>query len=257
MLDLDAARAYGVRTHDTDHARLLKALATLSAMAQPARPPLNLARVRAQQAAARAKAETDRRARMRAEAARRRPLAVQAAREARTEAAAARSTPTAPPGAVHAVGRDGRPCWAWIDPWLGVAAQWGRLALGLTAAGPLTSLEVRRGPCGERRGQTEIRRGDDGQLWAVVTISPDEGPVPFRTLRHEFAHVADELERLRTMGTHEAWRAEFSTTHRSGDAERFAEAAEEWLDPQMRAVDVLARARAHQDQRARWRGRGR
>ncbi|MGW2582574.1 hypothetical protein ACWCYZ_14785 [Streptomyces virginiae] len=254
-----AARDYA-RRHpgDVDHARHL---ALLDPGWRPPRPVLNLAPVRARQAAAaavveagRTRAEAARRDLARAEAARTRPLDVRAARQVRAEATAARRAPTAPPGAVHAVGPDGRWRWAYVAPEVG-GSTWGRLALGLATAGPLTSLEVRRGGCGRDRGRTEIRRGEDGQLWAVVTVSPEAGPTPAPTVRHELAHVADELVRLRTAGSPEAWHAEF--WHRTSDAERFAEGAETWLDPEMRAVDLLARAAAHQEQRARWRPGGR
>ncbi|MFG2623200.1 hypothetical protein ACGFXC_36900 [Streptomyces sp. NPDC048507] len=251
-MDLDAARAYARRNPgDAVQARLL---ASLDPSWRPP-APLNLAPVRAEQAAARERAEADRRARSRAEAeaARTRPLNVGAVRKDRAPVMVAQNAPVAPPGATRAVGPDGRWRWAYVDPQLVGGDRWASLALGLTTAGPLMSLDVRRGDCGTHRGLTEIRRGHDGQLWAVVTISPDVARAPNSTVAHELAHVADEVMRLRTVGGVEAWLAEFR--HRSGDAEHFAEGAEDWLEPGMRAADVLARAAAHQDYRARARGR--
>ncbi|MFJ3635880.1 hypothetical protein [Streptomyces sp. NPDC090112] len=251
-MDLTAARAYARRNPgNAVHARLL---ASLDPDWRPP-APLNLAPIRAEQAAARERAEADRRARTRAEAeaARTRPLNVGAVRKDRAAVMVAQSAPVAPPGATRAVGPDGRWRWAYVDPQLVGGHRWASLALGLTTAGPLVSLEVRRGDCGTDRGRTEIRRGADGLLWAVITVSPDAGPTPAATLRHEFAHVADELVRLRAAGSVEAWHASFR--HHTPDAEHFAEGAEVWLEPEMRAADLLARATAHQDYRARARGR--
>ncbi|MFJ6481150.1 hypothetical protein ACIQK6_13650 [Streptomyces sp. NPDC091682] len=255
MIDFAAARAYAARTSDAGHARLLASLDP--DWRPPVRPPLNLAPVRAQRAAARAQADTDRRAPVQAEAPRTRTLNVGAVRRAREAAAAAEWPPQAPPGATWAVDPGGRWCWALVEPGLG-GDTWGRLALGLAAAGGLRSLHARPGPCGGDVGEMVLRRSPDGDLWAVVTVDTTAtGPTPVRTVRHELAHVADEIARLRAAGGPEAW-ADAVRCRDETQAEAFAQGAEEWLTPEMTAAQVIARASAHQRaRRPRTRARGR
>ncbi|MFD9517669.1 hypothetical protein [Streptomyces sp. NPDC059979] len=254
MIDFAAARAYADRTPDAEHVQLL---ASLDPGWKPtARPPLNLAPVRAQQAAARAQADADRQPRMRAEPTPARTLDVGAVRRARLTAAAEERPPQAPPGATWAVDHGGRWCWALVDPVLG-GDTWGRLALGLAAAGGLRSLHARPGRCGGDVGEMVMRRSPDGDLWAVVTVDTAKaGPTPVRTVRHELAHVADEIARVRAAGGPGAW-ADAVRCRNEEQAEAFAEGAEVWLTPEMTAAQLIARAAAHQARRSRARVRGR
>ncbi|WP_371592593.1 hypothetical protein [Streptomyces virginiae] len=250
-----AARDYA-RRNPGDRAHAAR-LARLDPGWRPARPRLNLAPVRAQQAAARAEADTDRQARMRTVAPRTRPLDVGAARRAREAVAAAKRPPQAPPGATWTVDPGGRWCWALVDPVLG-GDTWARLALGLASAGGLHSLHARPGPCGGDVGEMVMRRSPDGELWAVVTVDTAKaGPAPVRTVRHELAHVADEIARVRAAGGPEAW-ADVVRCRDEEQAEAFARGAELWLTPEMTAAQVIARAAAHQAaRRSRTRVRGR
>ncbi|MGP3685242.1 hypothetical protein ACTVZO_11105 [Streptomyces sp. IBSNAI002] len=185
------------------------------------------------------------------------PLNLAAVRRVRDTAAAAERPPEAPPGATWAVDPAGRWCWALVEPGFG-GDTWASLALGLAAAGGLRSLHVRPGSCGGDLGEMVLRRSPDGDLWAVVTVdTAATGPVPVRTVRHELAHVADEIARVRAAGGPKAW-ADVVRCRDEAQAEVFARGAEVWLTPEMTAAQVIARAAAHQAaRRSRTRARGR
>lgn len=174
-------------------------------------------------------------------------LDVGAVRRRQAAEAAARRPPACPPGALRFVAGD---YWRWcqVESALPNARGWLRLASSLVSAGPLLSLDVRRGAADGDGGHSRFHYGDGGHVWASVVIDPAACGSPHRTervLAHELAHVGDELARLQTV-TAAAWWRDFRDPHRERQAEEFAVSAEEWLTPRTTAAEVLAAARAHQ-----------
>ncbi|MFE5773696.1 hypothetical protein ACFQ7O_35680 [Streptomyces sp. NPDC056485] len=245
---------FRIRMRDALDDRRFRNLLQAQADQSPPRPPLDLRAARAALQAARTTPVTPKppAPRTRPEAARTGPFNVGAVRKAREVRRAALTPPDAPPGAVPFAASGGWR-WAHLHPGLN-SHRWERLARSLVAAGPLVCLDVRPGACGGDRGRTEILRSPAGEVWARVTVDTAEaGADVDSTVRHELAHVADEMVRLRDAASYAAWLGEFHTPHRSAAAEAFAIGAEEWVHPGTTAAELLARAEAHQAGRRRGR----
>jgi hypothetical protein len=177
-----------------------------------------------------------------------RTLNVGAVRAQRAAEAAARRPPLAPPGAMRFVA-DGSWRWAYVDSRLPGARSWLRLTASLVSAGPLRSLDVRQGETVGHGGHTSFHQGDDGAVWASIAVDPAKcgnAHHTERVLRHELAHVGDELAKLSTVTAVAWWRSLNGDAHREAQAEAFAVAAEDWLRPDTTAEALIAAARAHQ-----------
>lgn len=174
------------------------------------------------------------------------PLNLGPIRAAAAAERALRTPPVAPPDATQfAAGGT----WRWVRTGaVPQAAPWLRLAAELVAAGPLQSLELRPGrPAhpADPLGATHFRSDEHGATcWAVVEIDTDRaGRHLTDVIRHEIAHVADELVELEHAGSITAWHGTFRDPHRDDPAEAFAVSAEDWLTPATAAAELLAAAR--------------
>lgn len=179
---------------------------------------------------------------------RRHSLNVGAVRARREAEAAARRPPLAPGGAMRFVA-SGSWRWAYVDSRLPGARSWLRLAADLVAAGPFRSLDVRQGETVGHGGHTSFHQGDGGAVWASVAVDPRKCGSQHHTervLRHELAHVGDELAKLSTVTAAAWWRSLNGDAHREAQAEAFAVAAEDWLRPDTTAEALITAARAHQ-----------
>ncbi|MFK0064191.1 hypothetical protein ACIQTN_33835 [Streptomyces werraensis] len=177
-----------------------------------------------------------------------RPLNVGAVRAQREAETAARRPPLAPGGAMRFVA-DGSWRWAYVDSRLPGARSWLRLTASLVAAGPLRSLDVRQGETVGHGGHTSFHQGDGGAVWASIAVDPAacQGPHHVeRVIRHELAHVGDELAKLQTVTAAAWWRSLNGDAHREAQAEAFAVSAEDWLRPDTTAEALISAARAHQ-----------
>ncbi|MEU1674804.1 hypothetical protein ABZ752_22655 [Streptomyces roseifaciens] len=229
---IDAARAYARRNpRDRRQAELLARLEGRTL------PPLDLTEARARRAAT---------------AAAQRPVRPAAPRTARPVTLAPVRRPDPPAGAVQFCGAGNTWRWAHLDPFVTAGRSWGRLAVGLVAAGPFQCLRVRRDDLPvSNQGQTRFHQDpDDGAAWVDVVVGRT---VPAgeagRVIAHELAHVADEVARLEAVRSTAAWRQEFADSHRTRSAEAFALTAEEWVTTDTTAAQLLAAARDHQEQR--------
>ncbi|WP_179135033.1 hypothetical protein, partial [Azospirillum brasilense] len=129
------------------------------------------------------------------------------------------------------------------------ARSWLRLTASLVSAGPLRSLDVRQGETVGHGGHTSFHQGDDGAVWASIAVDPAKcgnAHHTERVLRHELAHIGDELAKLSTVTATAWWRSLNGDAHREAQAEAFAVAAEDWLRSDTTAEALIAAARAHQ-----------
>nr|WP_107908842.1 hypothetical protein [Streptomyces chartreusis] len=158
--------------------------------------------------------------------------------------------PEAPPYALHSVAADGSWRWAAADVAVPSAPEWESLAAGLVAQGPFRSLHITAGDLTTADAMTQFQHDRQGAEWVTVVV---DRRLPAhrarRALAHELAHIADETARVGLVASIDTWRSTFTHPHRTAQAEAFAWQAEEWVEPQTRAADLIEAARRHQQQR--------
>ncbi|MFJ9745736.1 hypothetical protein [Streptomyces chartreusis] len=130
------------------------------------------------------------------------------------------------------------------------APEWESLAASLVAQGPFRSLHITPGDLTTADAMTRFQHDRQSAEWVTVVV---DRRLPAhrarRAIGHELAHVADEIARVELTASLDVWRDTFTHPHRCAQAETFAWQAEEWVEPQTRAADLIEAARRHQQQR--------